>query len=102
MAKKKYLEKYGVVRRKGRSIYKRSNEETQELYQSPGLTKVVKAQQVPSMGHVLRMEEPRTPRKVLDSQLGVTKRRGRLVKKWRPEVEGDLRMVDSIWKKSGK
>ena len=45
------------------------------------------------MGHLERMEEDRTPKKIFTQELEGSRRRGRPRKGWREEVERDLQVL---------
>jgi hypothetical protein len=42
------------------------------------------------LGHLERMQEDRTPKRIFTQELEGTRRRGRPRKRWIDEVEGDL------------
>ena len=44
-------------------------------------------------GHLERMEEDRTPKKIFTQELEGPRRRGRPRKRWREEVERDLQVL---------
>lgn len=71
---------------------RRSNYELQELYKEPNIVGIVKAQRLRWLGHIVRMPEERVPKRILKSEIGGRKRRGRPRERWRDEVEEDVRL----------
>ena len=57
------------------------------------LKKWIKGQRISWLGHLERMEEDRMPKKIFTQELEGTRRRGRLRKGWREEVERDLQVL---------
>jgi len=52
--------------------------------------KWIKEQRISWLGHLKRMEEDRTPKKIITQEMEGTRRRGRPRKRWKEEVERDL------------
>ena len=46
------------------------------------------------LGHLERMEDDRMPQKIITQELEGTRRRGRLRKRWKEEVERDLQVLE--------
>jgi len=54
------------------------------------IVKWIKGQKISWLGHLERMEKDRMPKKVVTKELEGTRRRGRLRKMWKEEVEREL------------
>jgi hypothetical protein len=57
------------------------------------IVKWIKGQRISWLGHLERMEEDRLPKKIFTQELEGTKRRGRIRKRWKEEVERDLQVL---------
>jgi len=57
------------------------------------IVKWIKVQRISWLGHLERMEEDRMPKKIFTQELEGTRRRGRLRKRWKKEVERDLQVL---------
>jgi hypothetical protein len=68
----------------------RTNRKLEETSKAENIVKWIERQRISCLGHLKRMEEDRTPKKIFTFELEGTKRRGRPRKKWREEVEKDL------------
>ena len=71
----------------------RTNRELEELSKGENKVKWIKGQRLSWLGHLERMEEDRTPKKIFTEELEGTRRRGRPRKGWREEVERDLQVL---------
>jgi len=71
------------------------NRELEELSkgENTSIVKWIKGQRISWLGHLERMEEDRMPKKIFTEELEGTRRRGRLNKGWREEVERDLQVL---------
>jgi hypothetical protein len=67
------------------------NHEIQEKFKSPDIISVIKLRRLEWLGHVMRMNETRVARKILDDKPGGKRRRGRPRLRWLDDVEVDLR-----------
>ena len=56
-------------------------------------SKMDKRQRISWLGHLQRMEEDRMTKKIFTQELEGTRRRGRLRKGWKEEVERDLQVL---------
>ena len=56
-------------------------------------SKMDKGQRISWLGHPERVEEDRMPQKIFTQELEGTRRRGRPTKRWKEEVERDLRVL---------
>jgi hypothetical protein len=61
--------------------------EPEDLSKGENIIKWIKRQRISWLGHLERMEEDRMPRKIFTQEMEGTRRRGRLGKGWREEVE---------------
>jgi hypothetical protein len=57
------------------------------------IVKWVKGQRIRLLGHLERMEEDRTPKKIFTQELEGSRRKGRPRKRWEEEVERDLQVL---------
>ena len=57
------------------------------------IVKWIKRQRISWLGHLERMEEDRMPKNIFTQELEGTRRRGRLRKRWKEEVERDLQVL---------
>jgi len=57
------------------------------------IVKWIKGHRISWLGHLDRMEEDRMPKKIFTQELEGTRRRGRPRKRWKEEVERDLRVL---------
>jgi hypothetical protein len=71
----------------------RTNWELEKLSKGENIVKWIKGQRISCLGHLERMEEDRMPKKIFAQELEGTRRRGRLRKEWREEVERDLQVL---------
>ena len=71
----------------------RTNRELEEMSKGENIVKWIKGQMVSWLGHLERMEEDRTPKKIFAQELEGTRRRGRPRKGWKEEVERDLQVL---------
>jgi hypothetical protein len=70
-----------------------TNRELVELSKGGNIVKWIKGQRISWLGHLQRMEEDRMPKKIFTQELEMMRRRGRLRKGWREEVERDLQVL---------
>ena len=71
----------------------RTIRELEEMSKGENIIKWIKGQRINWLGHLERMEEDRIPKKIFTQELEGTRRRGRLRKGWKEEVERDLQML---------
>jgi len=57
------------------------------------IVKWIKGQRISWLGHLERMEEDRITKKIFTQELEGTRRRGRPMKRWKEEVERDLKVL---------
>jgi hypothetical protein len=66
------------------------NHELYTMYQNPDLATIVKSHRLRWAGHVVRMEQNRYPKKVLEKKLDQKKAPGRPRKRWEDCVKEDV------------
>jgi hypothetical protein len=69
----------------------KNNYEIREKFKSPDIISVIKLGRLEWLGHVMRLNETRVARKILDDKPGGKRRRGRPRHRWLDDVEADLR-----------
>jgi hypothetical protein len=57
------------------------------------IVKWIKGQRISWLGHLERMEENRMPKMIFSPKMEGPRRRGRLKKRWKKEVERDLHVL---------
>ena len=88
----------------------RRNRELEETSKGENIVNWIKGQRISWLGHLERMEEDRTPKKIFTQELEGTRRRGRPRKGWKDEVEKrsssarseKMERVGDRWKKNGR
>jgi len=70
-----------------------TNRELEEMGKGENKVIWIKGQRISWLGHLERMEEDRMPKKIFTQELEGTRRRGRLRKRWKEEVESDLQVL---------
>jgi len=70
-----------------------TNRELEEMSKRENTVKWIKGQRISWLGHLERMEEDGTPKKIFTQELEGTRRRGRPRKRWKEEVERDLQVL---------
>ena len=71
-----------------------ANRELEEMSKGENIVKWIKGQRISWLGHLERMEEDRTPKKIFTQELEGTRRRGRPRKRRKEEVERDLKVLE--------
>ena len=69
------------------------NRELEEMKKGQNIVKWIKGQRISWLGHLERMEKDRMPKKIFTQEMEETRRRGRLRKRWKEEVERDLQVL---------
>ena len=70
-----------------------TNQKLEEMSKGENIVKWIKGQRVSWLGHLERMEEDRSPKKIFTQELEGTRRRGRPRKGWKEEIERDLQVL---------
>ena len=84
---------YGPLQLDGGEYRIRFNCELEELIGGLNVVSFVKSQRIRWLGHVLRMPETRTLRKIFDTLPEGKRRRGRPRRRWLDAVEEDLQVM---------
>ena len=71
----------------------RYNHELNDLINGHNIRRFVKAQRIKWLGHIIRMPETSTVRRVLEAKPGGKRRRGRPRRRWLDAVEEDLGLM---------
>jgi hypothetical protein len=71
----------------------RTNDQVYKLYEELELVAEVKKRRLQYLGHVVRMEEDRVPKKILDQHPGSRRKPGRTRKRWLDDVTKDLEVL---------
>jgi len=71
----------------------RTNRELEEMSKGENIVKWIKGRRISWLGHLERMEEDRMLKKIFTQELERTRRRGRPRKRWKEEVERDLKVL---------
>ena len=61
----------------------RTNRELEEMSKGESTVKWIKGQRITRLGHLVRMEDDRMPKKIFTPELEGTRRRGRPRKRWK-------------------
>ena len=76
------------------------NHKLNELIEKADIVKFIKSRKIAWLGHVMRMDEKRTPKRVLQRKLIGRRIRGRPRKRWIEHVEEDVQRMGIIgWRK---
>jgi len=70
----------------------RTNRELEEMSKGEHIVKWIKGHRISWLGHLERMED-RMAKKIFTQELEETRRRGRPRKRWKEEVERDLKVL---------
>ena len=88
---RKILKKiYGPSKKNGRWRIK-TNEELMTKYKTPDTVSIIKIRRLECLGHVVRMNETRSVKKIFEGKLEGRRGRGRPRLRWKNDVEDDLR-----------
>jgi hypothetical protein len=69
----------------------RTNQELRELHKDLDRVANIKRKRLEWIGHVVRMDQGRTVKKIFESKPEGSRRKGRSIMKWLEDVEKDLR-----------
>jgi transcription termination factor 2 len=83
---------YGPTKENGQWRIK-TNEELITKYKSQDIITVIKIQRLEWLGHVVRMDESRSVKKIFEGKLDGRRGRGRPRLRWINDVEDDLRKL---------
>jgi hypothetical protein len=71
----------------------RTNRELEEMSKGENIVKWIKRQRISWLGHLEGTEGNRMPKMIFSQELEGSRRRGRLRKRWKEEVEKDLQVL---------
>jgi hypothetical protein len=84
---------FGPVQNKDGPWKIRMNYELNELIENAGIVKFIKIRRIAGIGHVMRMDDKRTRKRVLQWKPIGTRTRGRPRKRWIADIEEDLQII---------
>jgi hypothetical protein len=71
----------------------RMNYELNELIENAGIIRFIKSRRIALLSHVMRMDDKRTPKRILEWKLTGTRIRVRPRKRWIADIEEDMQTV---------
>ena len=71
----------------------RKNFELYELIENADIVRFIKSRRTVWLGHVMRMDDKRTPKRILQWKHIGTRIRGRPRKRWIVDIEEDMRIL---------
>ena len=71
----------------------KTNEELMTKYKTPDIVSIIKIRRFEWLGHVVRVNETRSVKKIFEGKLEVGRGRGRPRLRWINDVEDDLRKL---------
>jgi hypothetical protein len=83
----------GPVQNEDGSWRIRMNHELSELIGNADIVRFIKSRRIAWLGHVMRMDEKRTPKRVLEWKPIGRRIRGRPRKRWIKDIEEDIQMM---------
>jgi hypothetical protein len=84
---------FGPVQNKDGSWRIRMNYELNELIGNAGIVRSIKSRRIAWLGHVMRMDDKRTPKRTLQWKPTGTRTRGRPRKRWIAGTKEDLKTM---------
>jgi hypothetical protein len=69
------------------------NYELNELIENADIARLIKSGRIAWLGHVMRMDDKRTPKRILEWKTIGTRVRGRPRKRWIADIEEDIQIV---------
>ena len=73
------------------------NYELNELIENADIVRFIKSTRIAWLGHVMRMDDKRTPKRILQWKPIGTRTRGRPRKRWIAGIEEDLQIMGVRW-----
>ena len=67
--------------------------ELNKLIENADIVRFVESRRIPWLGHVMQMDDRRTPKKILDWKTIGTRIRGRPRKRWIADIEEDMQII---------
>jgi len=71
----------------------RINYELNELIENADIVRFIKSRTIAWLGHMMRMDDKRTPKRILEWKLVGTRISGRPRKRWIPDIEEDKQIM---------
>jgi hypothetical protein len=71
--------------------------ELNELIEDADLVRFIKSRKIAWLGHVIRMDDKRPPKKISELKTIGKRNRGRLRKRWIADIEEDMRVMGIRW-----
>jgi hypothetical protein len=71
----------------------RINYELNKLIENADIKRLIKSRRTAWLGHVMRMDDKRTPKRILEWKRRGTRTRGRPRKRWIADIEEDMQTV---------
>jgi hypothetical protein len=91
---------FGPVQNKGGFWRIRMNYELNELIGNADIVRFIKSRRIAWLGHVMRMDDKRTPKRILQWKPVGMRIRGRQRKRWIVGIEQDLQIMEvRRWRK---
>jgi hypothetical protein len=84
---------FGPVQNEDVSCRIRMNYELNELIENVDIVRFIKSRRIAWLGHVMRMYDKRTPKRILEWKLISTRIRGRLRKRRIVDIEEDMQIM---------
>jgi hypothetical protein len=79
------------------------NYELNELIENVDIVRFIKSRRIAWLGHVMRMDDKRTPKRILQWKTIGTRTRGRPRKRWIVGIEEDMQIMGiRRWRNEGK
>ena len=69
------------------------NYELNKLIENAYIVRFIKSKRIGWLGHVMRMDDNRTPKRILEWKPIITRIRGRPRKRWIADIEGDMQIM---------
>jgi hypothetical protein len=94
---------FGPVQNEDGSWRIRMNQELNELIENADIVRFTKSRRIAWLGHVMWMDDRRTPKKILEWKPIGTRIRGRPRKRWIPDIEEVMQIIGiKGWRKQCK
>jgi hypothetical protein len=84
---------FGPVQNKDGYWRIRIDYELNELIENADIVRFIKSRRITWIGHVMRMDDKRTPKRILEWKPIGTRTRGRPRKRWIVDIEEDLQIM---------
>jgi len=94
---------FGPVQNEDGSWRIRMNYELNELIENPDVVRFIKSTRIAWLGHMMQMDDKRTPKKILEWKPTGTRIGGRPRKRWIVDIEEDMQIIGiKGWRKQCK